>query len=173
MPTAQLSALDPISSWSAIAFSAVLIAVVLTPIRNRPRHEVTRTAVGLTRAGAASRAGAGMRMRDVQQRRPEHTLDLAHRHGIYLRPGRFYARAQDWSSRGTRSSFIARPSRTSSSSQALADPLGDHQALQVADVADRPAVHGDDQVLGPQAGPCGGAAVDDLHDLDAELAPDP
>ena len=53
---------------------------------------------------------------------------------------------------------------------ALADPLRDHQALKVADVGHLLAVDGDDQVLGAQAGARGGAAGNDLDDLDPLLA---
>ena len=175
MPTAQLSALDPISSWSAIAFSAVLIAVVLTPIRNRPMQEVTRTAVGLSPLlGDRRPASAGMRMRHVHQRRSEDTLDLAHRHGIYLRP------AVGSTASGISGLELARD-EVHLERAALADeldldarayPLGHHQPLKVADVRHRLAVHGDDQVLGAQAGPGGRAAIDHLDDLDALSRPD-
>src|SRR6266540_4830312 len=48
----------------------------------------------------------------------------------------------------------------------VADPVADHQALQVAGVLHRHPVHVDDQVLVAQAGAGGGAALDDLDDLD-------
>src|SRR5512133_2767557 len=51
--------------------------------------------------------------------------------------------------------------------QAAADPLGFHQPLEVADVAERDPVALDDQVLGTEPGPRGGAAVDNLDHLDA------
>ena len=44
------------------------------------------------------------------------------------------------------------------------------QPLEVVDALDRDAVDRDDQVLGPQAGAGGGAAVDDLDDLDPRVA---
>src|SRR5690349_11436812 len=54
-----------------------------------------------------------------------------------------------------------------------ADQLADHQALNVVDGLDRNAVQLDDQVLRPQAGLGGRAALDDLHHLDTASAFEP
>src|SRR5262249_24176113 len=48
-----------------------------------------------------------------------------------------------------------------------ADPLPDHQPLEVADVGQCLAVDADDQVAGAEAGFGGRALVDDLDDLDS------
>src|ERR1700753_1041227 len=55
----------------------------------------------------------------------------------------------------------------------LTDRLARHQTLDLVHSPDRPPVELEDQVLGPQAGALGGAAVNDLDDFDAILAPDP
>ena len=51
------------------------------------------------------------------------------------------------------------------------DQLGHHQPLQVLDALDGRAVDLEDQVLGPDPGALGRAAVDDLDHLDAAVAP--
>src|ERR1700729_2148272 len=55
----------------------------------------------------------------------------------------------------------------------LTDRLARHQTLDLVDSLDRPTVELEDQGPGPQAGALSGAAVNDLDDLDAILAPDP
>src|SRR5436190_24060759 len=54
-----------------------------------------------------------------------------------------------------------------------ADQLADHQLLDVVHCLDRGAVQLDDQVFGPEACAGGGAFLDDFHDLNAALAPEP
>src|SRR6187397_2191691 len=54
-----------------------------------------------------------------------------------------------------------------------ADHLADHDPLQVADALDRAPVELDDHVAGPHPGGGRGAAVEELHDLEAARPADP
>src|SRR5262245_9257837 len=160
MPTAQLSSLDPISSSSAIELSAVLIAVVLTAIRNSAAHEVTRTAfestlpvaapLRLLTCGCGTCSSAALKTRWTSLTRLNLFLELAGNEGEL----QLAALAHDLGL------------------DRAADALGHHQPLQVADVGHRPAVDGDDQVLRAQPRVRRGAALDDCDDLDPALAAD-
>ena len=61
----------------------------------------------------------------------------------------------------------ARRPPAAGASPGCADQLGDHQALEVLHPRPRGPVDLEDQVLGPDAGPLGRAALHHLHDLDA------
>ena len=57
MPTAHASSFDPISRSLAIAFSAVLIAVVFTETMNSTAHASVSARPGLVRVGVCPDAG--------------------------------------------------------------------------------------------------------------------
>ena len=74
--------------------------------------------------------------------------------------------AQTRSSAGRERDVGKRPVALQGHVDGPTDEVADERALEVADSGDRPAVERDDDVAGPDAGGCGGTAVEELDDLE-------